>query len=64
MNEVIQFPKEKRKQIYKHDECAGCFEPYNDKQRYVEVTMPFHKYDKYILLCDKCEGVAERFGAF
>lgn len=61
---VINFPKNKNGHIYDFEKCSGCCEPYDDNKKYIEVTMPFAKYTKHILLCKSCEKVADGQGVF
>lgn len=65
---VIPFPDadNRPKHIYETDTCAGCNKTFSFDEVFTQIVMTSvdGMEKKHIALCNRCERIAEQYGAF
>lgn len=62
MSKNIQFSKERKKHIYKEDECAGCHKSVTEENELKGIVLPYSDRIEYIVLCKSCVQVSRENG--
>lgn len=62
MSKKIDFPKKKKKHIYKEDECAGCHKSVAEEDAPKGMVLPYSDRIEYIVLCETCVQVSRNQG--